>query len=153
MDPDAEAMDTFARAVRLGYLQRRPRTPAVKNAKSKWRLKFEEMASPPADWSPHYKSARERSEFLQKKVSEDLESGRMRRMTHGKAKELLLQLAGVPRDQDSEADAFTNGVVDWLPPRNRVGLDMALLPFKVLNELLERGREFYRDHDLVNPEA
>ena len=35
MDPDAEAMDAFARGGRLGYQQRMPRTPAVNNAKPK----------------------------------------------------------------------------------------------------------------------
>ena len=36
-DPDAEAMDCFATGVELGYGQRMPRTPAIFEAKSKWR--------------------------------------------------------------------------------------------------------------------
>lgn len=102
-DPDAEAMDAFAQGVRLGYLNRMPRTPAIYNPKAKWRLRFEEMSSPSAGWSPSYKSARERSEFLQKKIEEDLACGRMLRMTYGAAKAkfgqiLLLGSFGVKKE-------------------------------------------------------
>ena len=38
-------------------------------------------------------------------------------------KALLLQLAWVPREQNAEADAITNGRVEWLAAGNRVGGD------------------------------
>lgn len=68
-------------------------------------------------------------------------------------KSILLQLAWVPRDQNADADAITNGVTDWLSPKNRVSCDMASLPFKVLHDLLEKGKDFYRDSELVNIES
>lgn len=37
-DPDAEALDAYCHGVRLGYLSKMPRTPAVFNAKEKWHL-------------------------------------------------------------------------------------------------------------------
>ena len=66
---------------------------------------------------------------------------------------LLLSLSWVPRDQNAEADAITNGVVDWLSPGKRVGCDIDLLPFRVLRTLLDKGKEFYKDRELVNLEG
>lgn len=96
-------MDAYAKGVGLGYLHRMSRTPAVFNPKAKWRLRFEDVSSPSADWSPNYKSARERSEFFQKKVAEDVANGRMRKLTYGEAKakygsRLLLGSLGVVED-------------------------------------------------------
>ena len=55
---------------------------------------------------------------------------------------MLLQLAWVPRDQNADADASTNGVTDWLSVHNRVGVDMDKLPLIVLNGTLEKDRKF-----------
>ena len=68
-------------------------------------------------------------------------------------KNLLLSLSWVPRDQNAEADAITNGVVDWLTPERRVGCEIDQLPFKVLRTLLDKGKEFYKDRELVNLES
>ena len=86
-DPDAEALDAFCRGVRLGYRAQMPRTPAVFNAKAKWRLKYE-LGDTPADaWAPNYKTAREKASFLRSKIQEDLTSGRMIKMSHKEAKD------------------------------------------------------------------
>lgn len=85
-DPDAEALDTYATGVRLGYMQRMPRTPAVFTAKAKWRLKYEAHEAAAEDWTPNYKSARERLGFLEAKVKEDVAAGRMITTTVGAAR-------------------------------------------------------------------
>ena len=45
-DPDAEALDAFCGGVRLGYLQRMPRTLAVFKEKERWRLHYEDPGPP-----------------------------------------------------------------------------------------------------------
>ena len=63
-----------------------PRTPAVFEAKTKWRLKYEHPDSPSVEWAENYRTARERIDLLQEKISDDLKTGRMVRMTYGEAK-------------------------------------------------------------------
>ena len=99
-DPDAEAMDCFATGVCLGYNQRMPRTPAVYEAKAKWRLKFEESQDATEEWSPNHGSARLRQEFLGEKIEADFKTGRMVAMTYKEARErfgsrLLLGAMGI----------------------------------------------------------
>ena len=66
---------------------------------------------------------------------------------------VLLQLSWVPREQNAEADAITNGVTEWLSRENRVEVDWSNFPFAILPGLLEKGREFYMGQDLVNVEG
>jgi hypothetical protein len=44
-DPDAEAVDLYCKGVRLGHKLRMPRTPAVYEAKARWRIKYEGTAT------------------------------------------------------------------------------------------------------------
>ena len=66
---------------------------------------------------------------------------------------ILFEMAWVPREQNAEADAITNGVTDWLRKSNRIGTNMDELPFKVLPDLLEKGGRFYAGQDVVNIEV
>ena len=65
-------------------------------------------------------------------------------------KNVLLDMAWVPRAQNAEADAITNGDTHWLSPKNRVTAEMDRLPFLMLHELLAKGEEFYQNLELVN---
>jgi len=42
-DPDAPSLDAMCRGVQIGYMQNMPRTPAVYNQKTKWRLEYEDL--------------------------------------------------------------------------------------------------------------
>ena len=66
------------------------------------------------------------------------------------ARGILLEVCWVPRDQNSEADAITNGHHHWLAARNRIGLDLGSLPFLVLPQLLAMGEKHYGDKEAVN---
>lgn len=87
--PDAEALDVQCVGVRLGYLQRMPRTPAVFNKKERWRLHYEDPGVPADPGAPNYKTARERAGCLEKKNAEDIGCGRMQGLSHKTAKERL----------------------------------------------------------------
>ena len=63
---------------------------------------------------------------------------------------ILIEVNWVPREQNAEADAITNGDFDWLAPENKVDTQMGQLPFKLLPELLAKGEGFYADHEAVN---
>ena len=51
---------------------------------------------------------------------------------------ILFEMSWVPREQNAEADAITNGHTDWLNAANRLGTQLDRLPFVVLGALLER---------------
>lgn len=87
-DPDAEVLDAYCSGVRMSYLQRMPRTPAIFNEKERWRLRYEDPGVSAAPWAPNYKTARERAGFLEKKIAEDIGCGRMKSINHKVAKEL-----------------------------------------------------------------
>jgi hypothetical protein len=59
-------------------------------------------------------------------------------------------MSWVPREQNAEADAITNGDVQWLCPGKRVATDMNALPFLILHDLLSKGATFYEGLDTVN---
>ena len=65
-------------------------------------------------------------------------------------REMLFEMSWVPREQNAEADAITNGDTDWLHPGLRVATDMGQLPFMVLNGLLAQGSTFYEEIETVN---
>ena len=63
---------------------------------------------------------------------------------------MVLDLDWVPRDQNSEADAITNGDVHWLAKENEIEFNLQDLPFEVLPDLLAQGDVFYTDIEAVN---
>ena len=58
---------------------------------------------------------------------------------------LHLDLDWVPRDQNTEADALTNGDFTGFSPELRVKVDVASLPFKVLPDLLKAADNLYEN--------
>ena len=56
----------------------------------------------------------------------------------------------MPREQNAEADAITNGDAEWLNPRRQVEAQMGSLPFIMLPKLLARGERFYGATEAVN---
>ena len=63
---------------------------------------------------------------------------------------ILLEVNWVPREQNTEADAITNGDFEWLVAENRVVTVMGQLPFILLPELLAKGEGFYAGSETVN---
>jgi hypothetical protein len=68
-------------------------------------------------------------------------------------REMLFEMNWVPREQNAEADAITNGDVDWLNPKLKVTSDLEQLPFIILKEILIKGAGFYEQLEAVNMEA
>ena len=66
---------------------------------------------------------------------------------------MMFEMSWVPREQNTEADAITNGDTGWLSPKLRIETKMDQLPFLVLNELLLKGAAFYGTIETVNLEA
>ena len=85
-DPDAPAIDKYCKGLRLGHMMQMPRTPAVFEAKRKWRLDYEASDAPAVEWAENYKTARERQDLLQEKIREDLKTGRMISTRYGATK-------------------------------------------------------------------
>mgnify|MGYP000382374936 FL=1 len=73
--------------------------------------------------------------------------------TQVEQRDMKLEMSWVPREQNAEADAITNGDVGWLCPANRIATVMEDLPFLVLKELLEKGAGFYGKLETVNMTA
>jgi hypothetical protein len=69
------------------------------------------------------------------------------------AQDLLFEMSWVPREQNTEADAITNGDTGWLNPSHKLATDMSKLPFLILNELLVKGAVFYEGIEAVNTTA
>jgi hypothetical protein len=69
------------------------------------------------------------------------------------AQDLLFEMSWVPREQNTEADAITNGDVGWLNPSLKLATDMSKLPFIILNDLLVKGAVFYEGIEAVNTTA
>ena len=65
-------------------------------------------------------------------------------------KKILFEMCWVPREQNAEADAITNGNFSWLSPEKRVATDMNSLPFECLPDLLAHGAAFYEGSETVN---
>ena len=65
-------------------------------------------------------------------------------------RKILFEMSWVPREQNAEADAITNGDVGWLSPGMRVATDMKTLPFQILPDMLAQGEAFYMGDDNVN---
>ena len=63
---------------------------------------------------------------------------------------MLLEMAWALRDQNSEADAITNGDVAWRNQAKEIKVDLQKVPFTMLHELLEKGNEFDEGIELVN---
>ena len=68
-------------------------------------------------------------------------------------KNIMLDVAWVPRELNTEADAITNGDVAWLTPALEIKKEMQELPFLVLKELLGPGTEFHKNIDATNLEG
>ena len=66
---------------------------------------------------------------------------------------ILFEMTWVPREQNAEADAITNGQTEWLNPQNQLATNLEKLPFAVLQPLLKKGEEFYKNVDLVNTQG
>jgi len=58
---------------------------------------------------------------------------------------LALTAEWAPREWNAEADAITNSRFDGFVEANRVPFDMRTYPWKVLDDLLRDGRQFYLD--------
>ena len=56
----------------------------------------------------------------------------------------------VPRDQNADADAITNGNWHWLRGENQDATEIDKLPFLVMRELLARGEVYYANLDTVS---
>jgi hypothetical protein len=65
-------------------------------------------------------------------------------------RDLLLEVAWVPRELNAEADAITNDDVAWLDKNLEVSQPLSEIPFMVLNQMLARGDEFYDGLETVN---
>ena len=65
-------------------------------------------------------------------------------------KRIQLDVSWAPRDQNTEADAITNGDWSWLRKENQVAKDLSKLPFIVLHDLLVRGEQHYNDCDTAH---
>ena len=57
-------------------------------------------------------------------------------------RQLLLELTWVPRTENTEADALTNGEFEGFDPRLRLEVSLDLHPFTILKELVELGSAF-----------
>ena len=55
------------------------------------------------------------------------------------ARDNWLRVAWVPRQQNAEADALTNGCFDGFDPKLRVELDIKQIKWKVMDLTLEAG--------------
>ena len=64
----------------------------------------------------------------------------------------VLDLAWVPRDQNAEADAITNGDVGEFDPRRKVEVKLEDMRFNVLHELLDLGDKFYSEVEAAKAE-
>ena len=69
------------------------------------------------------------------------------------ARGILVEVNWVPREQNAEADAITNGDVGWLNPKLQKKSHMGTLPFIMLPELLARGEGFYGGMETVKTGA
>ena len=58
-----------------------------------------------------------------------------------------LELAWVPRDQNQEADAITNDLVDQLDPARRISTAGFEEKFLVLRKMLDLGDTFYQEKE------
>jgi len=58
---------------------------------------------------------------------------------------LALTADWAPREWNAEADALTNERFDGFAETNRVAFDMRSHPWRVLDKLLEDGRQFYQN--------
>ena len=85
-DPDAPALDSYAVGVRLGHSMRMPRTPAVFEQKTRWRLDYETEEEQTLEWAKKYRTAREKQELLEEKIEKVVQPGRLRRMSMKGAK-------------------------------------------------------------------
>ena len=62
-----------------------------------------------------------------------------------RCRNLHLDLDWVPRDQNTEADALTNGDFGGFAPERRVEIDPARLDFKILPELLKAADDLFEN--------
>ena len=63
---------------------------------------------------------------------------------------IQFEVSWVPRDQNTEADAITNGDWSLLSKENQMATHLTKLPFLVLHELLERGERYYSDSNTAH---
>ena len=59
----------------------------------------------------------------------------------------------IPRLQNEEADALTNGEFDHFTEANRIPVDLNRLDFRVLHDLFEEGEEYVADLERLKKEA
>ena len=65
--------------------------------------------------------------------------------TQMRAEDLELDLQWIPRNQNEHADAITNGRTGALDPALRIQVEVAALPFIVLNEMMAVTDHSYRE--------
>ena len=58
---------------------------------------------------------------------------------HPEERCILFEVNWVPREQNTEADAITNGDFGWLTTNNRISTAMGQLPFILQQELFSKG--------------
>ena len=56
----------------------------------------------------------------------------------------------IPRLQNEEADALTNGDYRHFDDKLRIPVDLEALPFKVLNDMFAVGEEYVQDLEAMN---
>ena len=66
---------------------------------------------------------------------------------------LAFEMEWVPREQNAEADAITNGSYAWLNPDRRIHTSLGKLPFRVLHTLLHHGAMLDGNIEKFNEEA
>ena len=66
---------------------------------------------------------------------------------------MMLEIAWVPRETNSEAGAITNGDVAWLDPANEIRQNLESTRFMVLREVLAIGADFLQGLDATNLEG
>ena len=93
-DPDARGMAQFATGVRLGVGAKMPRTPAVYQRKTRWRLESQSTAShEPSEvaavWRENYPSAKLHSDEIEKQVEDHVVRGLALKVSPQKAEELF----------------------------------------------------------------
>ena len=118
-DPDAPALDAYLVGVRLGAGMEMPRTPAIYECKTKWRLPWR-LPEVECDgdwrevWRGNYISAVDNMEALKREVDKEVEAGRMLETTIEKARQeygqrLAIASMGLIQEAEDKWRIITDG--------------------------------------------
>ena len=66
-------------------------------------------------------------------------------MCKWETRKIQFEVSWVPRDQNSEADAITNGDWSWLNKDKQVATDLSKLPVIDLHDLFARWEQYYSE--------